>query len=93
MYVDDTIFDIIEYENEIDIRKYILKNPIGFYMIWTKKRIMRMQLSELNFDKHTIMENKDSDYYLLSLTTKAGDILERIMHHMNINHNHNKCLI
>ncbi|ODQ76876.1 hypothetical protein BABINDRAFT_42681 [Babjeviella inositovora NRRL Y-12698] len=89
---DETYFEIIEYENEIDIKIYLVENAQDFYMIWTKNKTMRLQLAEFNFNKHTIMQEKDTQSYLISLSTKAGDIVDRILHHMN-NYKHNKCEI
>lgn len=90
-FFQDEYFEIIEYSSEEDIRESLSKKGImSVIIIYTKDKIARIQLGELDLSEHVLWNEKDDILYFEILECKCGDILDRIDSHMN-NNCHENC--
>lgn len=88
-YIDDREYDIIEYNDEIEIRKFIVENYLDMettYFIVNKFELTRMQETCSPFNHHAIIRDNNLDIIY-------GDVDGYILSHMVEYKDHELCEI
>lgn len=79
---------LIEYDDDLDIKYYILENvSYGYYIIYNKYRTIRLNFSNSSFCEHCILDSFKSEFILDCMY-----LHDKVQDHMN-SKDHRKCVV
>lgn len=78
---------IIEYIKEFDIKNYLFENECNYYIIYNKYKKVRLNIYDLNFNDHCILDEFKSQSYLDNV-----HIYDMVQNHSLLK-NHKECQI